>query len=653
MKNFFATGNEYIRDGLDLKFIPRLNLSDNDSLGVIRADDNQTLEQGYLLAKDIFAKAEPRSIKFVLIGLMPYVFSANEKEPPIVCEVNGKILDNYFKLCIDNGAKPVAFTLPVKKSRLKIFKADVLKTFRDTINKVVKRYKATFIDFSDCKLEDKCFQAAALSALLGARLYSAKIFSLENILDMEGEYFNVLEKYFVDEYKTLTQHIFCRMATEDFNRLCKTSPKEDCLALAAQVFSEMTYNHLVNLSDMLPKDDYNDLAARVFEISAEKIRHKDKILLGFCFNYSAAWCGDDLYNYFAHDERFEVKIFFRSKGNAITRKEEYSPDLERFKAHGLNVVEVEMDSDIPQQDVLFQLSPYYQYDPKPFHLINLKVRTLMAYTPYGYGLDQRVGFFSNWSFFRVLWKIFVPSIISLEQYKKMVKVGMPRGVYSGYAKMDIFFKKDMDFHFDWKMARPDAKKIIYSPHHSMGPGGSSTFPQNYQFMYEFAKAHPEISWVLKPHPNLLPASVRAKIFSNAASAEEYYKKWNDLPNAQLYTGAYYQALFATSDGMIQDCVSFIAEYQYVDKPMIYLMSNKIAFNELGEIILAASYTVDGKDLDGIAAMIQRVFIDGDDYKAAQRREVFDKYLNYPKANGMLASEFIYKNIADELKEESK
>ena len=50
-------------------------------------------------------------------------------------------------------------------------------------------------------------------------------------------------------------------------------------------------------------------------------------------------------------------------------------------------------------------------------------------------------------------------------------------------------------------------------------------------------------------------------------------------------------------------------------------------------------------------MIQRVIIDGDDYRAAERKEVFDKYLNYPKVNGMLASEFIYKNIADELKEE--
>ena len=62
-----------------------------------------------------------------------------------------------------------------------------------------------------------------------------------------------------------------------------------------------------------------------------------------------------------------------------------------------------------------------------------------------------------------------------------------------------------------------------------------------------------------------------------------------------------------------------------------------------------SYTVNGQDLDAIAAMIQRVFIEGDDYKADERREVFDKYLNYLNTNGMLASEFIYKSIADELK----
>ena len=182
---------------------------------------------------------------------------------------------------------------------------------------------------------------------------------------------------------------------------------------------------------------------------------------------------------------------------------------------------------------------------------------------------------------------------------------------------------------------------------------NATFQWNYQFMYEFAKAHLEISWILKPHPNLLFSAVSGKVFPSTEAFQEYLQKWNDLPNAQVYTGAYYQAIFATSDGMIHDCGSFTAEYQYVDKPMIYLTREGSKHNELGNEILNASYLVDGKDLEGIAAMIQRVFIEGDDYKSAERKEVFDKYLNYPKANGMLASEFIYKNILQGIYEEEE
>ena len=82
--------------------------------------------------------------------------------------------------------------------------------------------------------------------------------------------------------------------------------------------------------------------------------------------------------------------------------------------------------------------------------------------------------------------------------------------------------------------------------------------------------------------------------------------------------------------------------------MIYLTRDTQKFNKLGKEILKASYLVDGKDFEGIAATMQKVFIDGKDDKAPARRKVFDKYLNYPKVNGMLAGEFIYKSISDEL-----
>ncbi|MBE8953403.1 MAG: hypothetical protein SR1Q7_09710 [Quinella sp. 1Q7] len=84
--------------------------------------------------------------------------------------------------------------------------------------------------------------------------------------------------------------------------------------------------------------------------------------------------------------------------------------------------------------------------------------------------------------------------------------------------------------------------------------------------------------------------------------------------------------------------------------MIYLTRDTQRHNELGKAILNVSYLVDGQDLDAIAATIQRVIIDGNDDKASARRKLFDKYLNYPKVNGMLAGEFIYRSIVDKLKE---
>ncbi len=658
--DFFATGDEYVRNNLNLEFIPYGHTDKNASRGLILADANQNLSQSYSIAKQIFEHA---TVKFVLIGLSPYVVSENNSELLVAWDIkkNVSVLEDYIQLCLDNGAKPVVVVLPVHASIRRDYDSDVVLLFRNTINKVVEK-SAVFIDLLDVKINTNLFNgnwllsaegSALVSAFLGAKLYFENLFSAETVCSMDNEYFNLLKKYFPRFYKKLIHHTFCCMAYDDFNRLAKTLTKETRLDLMANVLSGMTYNHLVNMSNMLTKDDYNDLAARIFKLSLEKIRCKDKITVGFYFDSTSKWCGDELYDIFAKDKRLEPTIFIYPTGDNLTRKE-FQQDIEKFKARGLNVFVVKNPIvDIPVQDILIQTSPYDDNVPRDFRLINLKFTTLLLYIPYAHTISSRDGFIRYNPFLRVLWKACFPSTTSLEYYQRTCSVGMPRGIFSGYPRMDIFFNKNADFKFDWKMTSPDLKKIIWAPHHTVSDSDTSlkysTFRWNYQFMYEFAKAHPEISWVVKPHPWLFRNTVHAHIFPSLEACEEYFQKWNDLPNAQVYMGAYYQDIFATSDGMIHDSGSFIAEYQYVNKPMIYLTRDTQKFNALGNVILKASYTVDGKNLDAIAAIMQRVFIEGDDYKAAERRAVFDKYLNYPKYLGMLSSEFIYKNIADELK----
>ena len=657
--NFFATGGSRMELGLDLSYFPHVK-----GKGINLSSKDQTLQQSYQKAKQVFERVKPDTIKFVLIDLSTCLIHVDADAVDLATT-----LGNYFKLCFENGARPVGVLLPVRQKFSKTFNAEALKIFRDTVSRVGKDYNLVFIDLFDVALSIKCFSdkthlnpkgAKAVSILLSVRLYRQGILSPKDIYTADNDFFNVFAKYFpLDPYfpnddKPLIHRVFCSMVYRDFKRLSKIMSKENRMNLMVRVFYELTYSYLANLADILPKDDYNELTTRIFNMTVENIRRKDKIRVGFYFEFSSHWCGDDLYNLFAQDERFEPTIFVPVDYRNEFNRDESLSDLEKFKARGLNVLAMKKSSlDIPKQDILFRLRPYPEYIPPAFKLTNIKVKeTLLVNIPYSFTVVVDYRSTANYPLFNVLWKKFFPSTVLLERHKEVNKVGMPRGVYSGYPKLDVFFKHDSKFHFGWKMVRPDAKKIIWAPHWSIGKRGvrQATFHWNYQFMYEFAKAHPEISWVVKPHPLLFRSTLALKLFSSPEALREYFQKWDDLPNAQVYTGTYYNDVFATSDGMIHDCCSFTAEYQYVNKPMIFLTRERsFKLDELGEEILKASYLVNGKDLNAIATLIQRVFIEGDDYKATERKAVFDKYLNYLKNNGMLASEFIYKNIVDELK----
>ena len=656
--DFFATGNEFMQAGLNMKYIPCVHADKTVALGGVNlADTRQDLRQSFLTARHVFKAVKPGTIKFVLIGLSPDSFTRgnmlrdlvidNVKDifssttsaqadlnfdgvkakfnddfsikavtdwqddinssPTDSVKANVQILKDYIELCLANEAKPVGVVFPFAPAVRKNYNVELLKSFRKTIRRLEESYEFMCID------------------MFGRFNYN--VFHDMTHLNLRGSLV-----------------ASCLIAF----RLCKKN------LIPSENFCDMSYNYFYWLSRIVSKDNYNAFMKSVFNSSAQMISRKEKIKIGFVLYDSSMWCGDELYNYFANDSRFEATIYLCLRTdklkNEIIRKD-FFHGVDQFKSRGLKVVVADsIDSVIPSHDVFIFLTPYLDVLPVAFQPRNLMAKTLMTYIPYTLGISGLD--IANHIIFYINWKTFFQTTVSLKMHDENCRVGMPRGIYSGHPKMDIFFDKDARFHFDWKMTRPDAKKIIYAPHWSINGGVNyATFHWNYQFMYEFAKAHPEISWVVKPHPNLFFKVIQEKIFPSAEAFKEYLQKWDDLPNAQVYTGAYYQAIFATSDGMIHDSGSFIAEYQFVNKPMIYLTRDTQKFNELGEEILKVSYLVDGRDLDGIAALMQKVFIEGNDDKADARKEVFDKYLNYPKLNGMLASEFIYKSIANELKGE--
>ena len=446
--NFFATGGSQMDLELDLNYFPHAQ-----GKGINLSSNGQSFQQSYQTARQVFERVKPNTIKFVLIDLSACLIHDDKDTVDFTL-----ILEDYFKLCFENGARPVGVLLPVEQSLKNTFNAEELKTFRDTVNRVGKNYKLIFIDLLDVKPVN----AAATTTLLSVRFYLKGILSPKDICAADNDFFNVLEKYFSADYKILTHHIFCKLAYEDFNRLSETLSKDECISLMVSVFSEMTYDCLANLSVTLPKDIYNELMTRIFNITVENILRKDSINVGFYFTSSQHWLGDDLYNLFAQDERFEPTVFLPTWS--------LLDDVKKYKMHGLNVFEFKNSPEPPTQNIIVYLNPYQRLAIPFFKLENIKVKqTLMVFIPYSFILSTHL---SSTPLYNVCWKMFFPSAMALEKYKQSNKFGMPRGVYSGYPKLDVFFKPDAKFHFDWKMVRPDAKKIIWAPHWSIDSGGS-------------------------------------------------------------------------------------------------------------------------------------------------------------------------------------
>ena len=596
--NFFVTGDGSVKANVNLKFV-----TPKGSHGANFSFDGQTLSESLSIAQEIFGRVTRGKIDFVLIGLSHDVLFQGGN-----VDENLNALSKYLKLCIDGGAKPVAVIFPVAPSVRDGYRKKFVTPLQEILAELKKIYNFELVDLFDLPLPEEYFSdathlnsdgASGTSVILTLRLHEQGIFSDEDFHGMNYDYFFELSYY----------------STADF---------------------------------------FQSLMEKIFQSTVDKLRNKDKIKVAFVTDHAATWCGDELYNLFSRSERFEPTIFLclsEIDAKSETAVKEFRHGFEKFKARGLNVVEVlNPEEETPPQDIVIFLRPYDFFLSKSFRFASLTPQTLIFYIHYCYEVTT-MSFYHNYPIFRLAWKSFFDTELTRKLFDERCKIGMPRAYSSGLPKMDSFFDEEK-FSFPWKMMRPDAKKIIWAPHWSIdGAAGAqelySTFGYNFRFMYEFAKAHPETSWVVKPHPELARAAVETKLFPSNAAYEDYIQAWNNLPNAQFFTGAYYQSIFATSDGMIQDSNSFIAEYQFTHKPMIFL-TRDAPFTELGERILDASYCVDGRNLDGIAALLQKVFIEGNDPLKPARQKVFDELLNYRRVNGMSASEYIFHAVADEL-----
>lgn len=189
------------------------------------------------------------------------------------------------------------------------------------------------------------------------------------------------------------------------------------------------------------------------------------------------------------------------------------------------------------------------------------------------------------------------------------------------------------------------KRIIWAPHHTIAGNDSalklSTFLLYADNMLEYANKYKDrVQFVFKPHPQLKAALYKHPEWG-AERTEAYYKKWAEMGNTAIVSGPYID-LFKSSDAMIHDCGSFLVEYLYVNKPVMF-MSN---YDREGQcnVVGKKAYNVHyhGTSKEDIESFIEDVVINGNDTMRDKRQLFYDSILVPPHGKS------VAENIIDEI-----
>ena len=368
-----------------------------------------------------------------------------------------------------------------------------------------------------------------------------------------------------------------------------------------------------------------------YEKIIKKLRKKvktQKIKVAFLVSENSKWGYQSLYDLFAKSDIFEPIVLITlltsvHEGRDTTRNNTQE-NYEFFKNRGMNVDYLYKNNKYRslerfKPDIVFYEQPWdieRKYRPRA-----VSKYALTAYCSYSYEiLDDTDNYFNN--FHGYLYKYFIEHELNHKRYINYSSLAENNCVIVGYPKLDAYLKPMKAVHPAWK--EPEKIKVIYAPHHSFDNSLKlATFDKNHDFILKLAKSHPETTWIFKPHPRLKFALMKMNLMTEA-EIDKYYEEWGKI--GTVYAQGDYIDIFKSSDAMITDCLSFLAEYLPSQKPLIRLINPASkSLNELGEKVVSEYYKAhNDRELEEI---FKEVVLNKNDYNKSQRynliKEIFD------------------------------
>lgn len=369
------------------------------------------------------------------------------------------------------------------------------------------------------------------------------------------------------------------------------------------------------------------------------VRQRQRVRVAFIAMNVPMWKYQRLYDAMLKDSRFEAKIFLSPSIAYVSEQQERDlANMRRFfSSHCVEYTDYDFQypCDIKAEfdpDILFYPQPY-EHLLIPLHDCTHFYDRLICFYPYSF-MTGKGKLTYNFHFHNLAWRLYYPNeeikheaeVTAWNKGRNVRVVGHPNGD-------DFAFWDGTD---PWKPMtdhRP-RKRIIWAPHFSFdnkfGQLPRGNFLWVAHFMLDLAQRYQEfVQIAFKPHPRLL-TELYAHPEWGKQRTDDYYKMWEDMPNTQLELGTYVD-LFMSSDAMIHDSGSFVIEYLYTHKPVMFVSRDIKHFltgqTDFSSEAFAQLYI--GKNEHEILDFVDNVVLGGDDPMLPQRMAFYKHHLMPP------------------------
>lgn len=352
-----------------------------------------------------------------------------------------------------------------------------------------------------------------------------------------------------------------------------------------------------------------------YDMLAGNVRNKARsggaVRVCFLATEASKWSYHYLYKAMQSDPFFEPFILFapRYRPFFLTSEainEEYSFFTSRYSGAKCiydRATQKFEDLKVYKPDIVFYTQPW---DLPPLYKVDQVSRfALTCYSPYPLAESPETLIVNLNTFHYLLYRHFVTMKLQLKQYRDELSYTDRNLVVTGHPKLDAYLDSDI-------IGKTDEKPcVIYAPHSSI-PRKSwckqSTFEWTGRLMLEYAKQHPEMNWVFKPHPDVYRVMIANRIMTEQ-EMKDYFAEWARL--GTVYTTGDYFRIFRRSRCLVTDCISFLGEYLPTGKPVIHLRSKDgVNFSAINRQVISHYYQV--WNTDDLASTLKLVLEDGQD-----------------------------------------